>query len=160
MVHRGGDALRVEDIEAAFKADHTPMEGIEPDFDFVTGVDLGLKRDCSAVVTLAVGRHRTAEQGRVKLAANKLWRPTFGAKVDLTAVEQYLLELNDQYRMVNIGFDPWQAELLAQRMELYANKRRIKRKTQFSAKPWMKEIPPRTSEPTQTGYASHRSLHR
>ncbi|MEZ6119025.1 MAG: terminase large subunit [Pirellulaceae bacterium] len=52
----GGDALRPEDIEAAFRKELKPFIYREADWDFIAGVDLGLKRDCSAVVTLAVGR--------------------------------------------------------------------------------------------------------
>src|SRR5262249_26819290 len=59
----GGDALTPEDVAAAFVEGLTPMSGSEkyppwafggqqPQWLFVAGVDLGLKRDCAAVVVL------------------------------------------------------------------------------------------------------------
>ncbi len=91
----GGDALSPSTIDQAFLPDLQPMSGNERDFIFCAGVDLGLVRDCAAVVVLAVPKGGKA--GRIRLAQNKLWRPTLGAKIDLLAVEKYLLDLDQQF---------------------------------------------------------------
>ncbi len=74
----GGDALTPADIAAAFLPDLQPMTGLEPGWLFVAGVDLGLTRDCSAVVVLGVPAG--GRSGRIRLAHNRLWRPTLGAR--------------------------------------------------------------------------------
>lgn len=117
----GGDALTPDDIDAAFIDELAPMSGSERGFRFVAGVDLGLKRDCSAVVVLGVP---TGQAGKIRLAHHKLWRPTLGRKIDLIDVELHLAELNKQFRLDRIAFDPWQAESMAQRLEASANRPR------------------------------------
>ena len=138
----GGDALTPADIAAAFREDLQPMTGRERDWSFVAGIDLGLTRDCSAVVVLGVGQHGSKVAGRIRLAHAKLWRPTLGKKIDLLEVERHVLALDDQYNLETVGFDPWQAEHLAQTLE--ANPRRRSRSQRLfgDSQPWMKEIPP------------------
>lgn len=137
----GGDALTPADIQAAFVPDLQPMTGQEPGWLFVAGVDLGLTRDCSAVVVLAVpdgGR-----SGRIRLAHDRLWRPTLGKKIDLTEVERHILELDQQFNLETVAFDPWQMEHLAQRLEAAtAHRRRNTLRLRYSKGPWMREIPP------------------
>lgn len=132
----GGDALTREDIAAAFVDGLAPMTGGERGYRFVGGVDLGLKRDSSAVVVL--GAHATS--GKIRLARHKLWRPMPGRKVDLMAVERYLRELDEQYKLEAVGFDPWQAEHLAQRLE--ADHRSRNGRQRHWVKPWMREVAP------------------
>jgi hypothetical protein len=137
----GGDALREEDVRAAFADDLQPMKGTEPGWLFVAGVDLGLTRDCSAVVVLGVPAGGRA--GRIRLAHNRLWRPTLGRKIDLTEVERHILSLDAQYNLETVAFDPWQAESMAQRLEADSgHRRRNALRQRFSNKPWMREIPP------------------
>jgi len=130
------------DINAAFRDDLAPMTGREQDWEFVGGVDLGLKRDASAVVVLGVGRFGTPHQGKIRLAAAKLWLPRLGKKVDLMDVEQHIRNLDQQYNLLTVGFDSWQAELLGQRLEFDSRHRRRGQNRRFGNKPWMKEIPP------------------
>ncbi|BBO32382.1 terminase large subunit domain-containing protein [Lacipirellula parvula] len=136
----GGDALTKEDIAAAFKDDLQPMRGDERDYIFVAGLDLGLTRDCSAVVVLAVPEGGVA--GKIRLAHQKQWRPTLGQKIDLIEVEQYILSLEKQYGLEFIGFDPWQAEHLAQTLEADSGHRRRNSRRLYGNQPWMREIPP------------------
>jgi hypothetical protein len=135
----GGDALTPADIQAAFCDDLAPMTGKESGWLFVAGVDLGLTRDCSAVVVLAVPDRRW---GKIQLAHNKLWRPTPGRKVNLIEVEQYLLELDMQFSLENVAFDPWQAELLASRLEADSSRRRRNQQRRHRTSPWMREVQP------------------
>jgi hypothetical protein len=135
----GGDALQEADIKYAFDPDLRPMLGPQPGWLFVAGVDLGLKRDCSAVVVLAIPDQR---QAKVRLAHAKLWRPLPGKKIDLTDVERHILTLDALFGLETVGFDPWQAELLASRLEANADHRRRNQKRVWWDQPWMREVPP------------------
>ncbi len=66
-----------------------------------------------------------------------------GRKIDLTEVERHILELDAQYNLETVSFDPWQMEHLAQRLEAdTAHRRRNALRQRWSKGPWMKEIPP------------------
>jgi len=135
----GGDALTPADIAAAFAPDLAPMTGQEPGWLFVGGVDLGLKRDASAVVVLAVPDGGRA--GRIRLASNRLWKPAPGQKIELAEVERHILELDAQFGLEAVAFDPWQAEHMAQRLEAGGHRRRNQQRRWWTL-PWMREIPP------------------
>ncbi len=136
----GGDALAEADILAAFSQDITPMTAREPGWLYIAGVDLGVKRDNAAVVTLAVPSGGSG--GRIRLARNKVWKPVPGRKVDLIDVERHLLDLDATFGLESIVFDPWQAELLAQRLEADTGHKRRNNRRRFSKKPWCREMPP------------------
>jgi len=136
----GGDALTETDIAAAFDERLAPMKGTEPDWLYVAGVDLGLTRDCSAVVVLAVPDGGKA--GKIRLAHTKLWRPVLGKKIDLMDVERHLLELETRYKLECIAFDPWQAESMAQRIEADSGRRRRNTQRRFGSQPFMRSVPP------------------
>lgn len=112
----GGDALTQQDIEAAFARGVSPMSGHEPGFSFVAGVDLGLTRDCSAVVVLGVRNHDQPNAGTIRLAHARLWKPILGRKINLTDVEEEIRRLHRRFRFASIAYDPWQAEHLSQRL--------------------------------------------
>jgi len=137
----GGDALLPTDIDRAFNSDLQKMTGTEPDFNFVAGVDLGLTRDCSAVICLGIGKFGTSQAGKIRLADDKLWIPKPGFKIDLTDVENYIKELDDKFHLQAVAFDSWQAEHLAQRLEADAKHKRRQQRL-LRAKPWMIEVPP------------------
>lgn len=137
----GGDALQAADIKAAFNESLTPMTGSAKDrrdFLFVAGVDLGLTRDCSSIVTLAFGKHGSPCHGQVRLAEHKVWKPVANSKVDLISVESYLRELDRRFSLNRVAFDPWQAEMLAQRIE---DTKRA-RSDRWVREPFMREVPP------------------
>jgi len=134
-----GDALTPDDIKAAFIEDLKPMTGQEHGFVFCAGVDLGLTRDSSAVVVLGVPSSGTA--GRIRLASHKVWRPIGGKKINLMEVELHIMELDANYGLEFCGFDPWQAELLGQRLEADTNHRRRNQKRRYASQPWMRSIP-------------------
>lgn len=107
---------------------------------FVAGLDLGLTRDCAALVILAVPSGGKA--GKIYLAADFLWRPTLGKKIDLLEVQRTILDCDKQFNLEFVGFDPWQAEHLAQTLEAASeHKSRNTRRTN-SQQPWMREIAP------------------
>lgn len=135
----GGDALTPSDVAAAFCDSLQPMQGNEPGWLYIAGVDLGLTRDCSAVVVLAVPDGRW---GKIRLAHHKLWRPRPGNKIDLQEVERYILDLDKRFHLEQVAFDPWQAELLASRLEADSDRRRRNQQRRLWSKPFMREVQP------------------
>ena len=141
----GGDALTPADIAAAFRPELEPMTGDEKGWLFVAGVDLGIKRDCSAVVVLAIPEGGGA--GRIRLAHHKLWKPLPGQKINVSDVEKHLLDLDERFDLKFIGYDPWQAEHMAQRLEALTKHRRrataiYKPKRPSDSVAWIREMPP------------------
>ena len=136
----GGDALTQADIDAAFLQELSPLDGPEPGCLYVAGVDLGLTRDCSAVVVLAV--RKGGRSSRIRLAHNRLWKPTLGKKINLIEVEQHILDLDRRFGLEVVAFDPWQAESMAQRLEANSEHRRRNQRRRYQSEPWLKEIPP------------------
>ena len=141
----GGDALTRADVDAAFAPDLQPMTGQEPGWSFVAGIDLGVSRDASAVVVLAAGQQGTPQQGRIRLATARLWKPSSGKRVDLIDVERYIRELDRQFRLARVAYDSFQAEHLAQRLEIDAQRRRRDQALPARTTPWLCEVPPTAS---------------
>ena len=115
------------------------MTQAESGWLFAAGVDLGLTRDNSAVVVLAipaVGNH----YGRVRLAHHRVWKPLPGKKVDLMEVEAHILALDKKFNLQAIGIDVWQAELLAARLEHDSQHRRRSDRKRFWAHSWVYPI--------------------
>jgi len=84
----------------------TLWDGLTDVFDFVdgaptwVGVDVGLKRDSTAVVTL-----QRRPDGRLH-ARLRLWVPTPGDPVDVTDVMQHLRDLDARYDVQAVSYDP------------------------------------------------------
>src|SRR5262249_27778506 len=70
-----------------------------PGADTYVGVDIGLRRDTSAVV---IGQRRP--DGTLHTTA-KIWKPKPDQAVDVTAVMAYLRELNNIYNLVAVAYD-------------------------------------------------------
>lgn len=145
----GGDALTPADIAAAFSHCLGPMDRsqvidirtVTKQWLFVAGLDLGLTRDSSAVVVLAVPAG--GGSGQIRLAQHRRWAPVPGKKVDLMEVERAILEFDREFGgLENVAFDPWQAELMAQRLEADSGRRRRNQQRRFNSQPWMREVPP------------------
>lgn len=132
----GGDALTEEDIDAAFVDGLLPMTGTETGWKFCGGLDLGLKRDCSAFVVLA----SEGSSGRIRLAHHKCWKPLPNRKVDFLEVEAHIREMDAKFHMKSVAFDPWNAEHLAARLE---SDHRARYQVHRSwTNPFMRETPP------------------
>jgi phage terminase large subunit-like protein len=66
-------------------------------------VDFGAKKDCAAVVAVM------NIDGRIRLAAHRIWRPKKGEPLDPDeTIVPYLLELREGFPVRRIYFDPWQ----------------------------------------------------
>ena len=105
-----GDALDPADVEACVKLE----AGVEPDprLIFLGGLDLGVRHDHSALVVVGV-----EPMGRIKLAMCESWAPGPDGKVDLVAVRRGVLTAHKRYGLAWLGYDPSQAELMAQELE-------------------------------------------
>ncbi len=110
-----GDALDAEDLQAAIFPLLKPTTTRDPEWFYVGGLDLGIKHDHSALVVLA-GNQKTQ---RIRLAHAQSWAPDpETGKVNLMAVERAVLEAHQRFNMKTCGYDPYQAALMAQRLEL------------------------------------------
>jgi len=136
----GGDALTKEDIAAAFQNDLGPHLKKQAGWRYVLGCDLSLTRDCSSVILLAVPDGGRA--GSIRLARARLWRPVPGTKLDLTKIEQYILRLDQEFDIEFCAIDPWQAELLGQRLEQDSEHRRRNQRRIFNSQPWVRAVQP------------------
>ena len=74
------------------------------------GVDLGLRRDRTAIV----GTYQ--EDGLVKLCNVKTFRAPQGGEVKVSEVEEYLLALHAGFSLSLFSIDPWQAISSMQRL--------------------------------------------
>lgn len=54
--------------------------------------------------------------GRLMLAHLCVWKPENGEKIDLEAVEREILAIHRRFKLQRLAADPWQAELLMQRL--------------------------------------------
>jgi phage terminase large subunit-like protein len=104
-----GDALGFAEIEAAVRADG-PMEGTEPGWVFVAGLDLGISKDAAAVAICG------KKDSHYRLAWAQRWLPAKGQRVSLDEVEQTIERLHARFRLRLLGADPYQAELLLERL--------------------------------------------
>lgn len=142
----GGDALTPEDIARAFDKDLGVMTGSAAErqvWAFYGGVDLGLTRDGSAVVILAFGRHGGPHAGKIRLAHAKLWRPSAAIpKIDLMEVERQINALDIQFNLERLAVDPWQAELLARRLEMDVGRRSRTARLLNWQRPWIEQVQP------------------
>ena len=90
---------------------------IDPDYrcptegDLVVGIDLAVKHDTSAVVSVVTSANDGSVLG---LGPYRIFRPR--PTVDLQAIEEYLIELFGKYWIASAVADPYQAALLMQRM--------------------------------------------
>lgn len=105
-----GDALEAEDIAAAVVPGLMPMRGDESGFIFVGGIDLGTRRDRSAVIVIGAN----TETRRLQLGYCQSWAAPPAGTVDLEAVRDAVIDVHFRFRLSRCLFDPYQAMLLAQ----------------------------------------------
>lgn len=108
----GGDALDLETIEAAVTEDGPPSSD-DRCYGYVAGLDLGVKRDRSALCVVG----RNGETGKYRLAACESWAPNPATKrVDLGEVERAVFDMHCQFNTQAILYDPHQAALMSERL--------------------------------------------
>lgn len=106
-----GDAITEADILRAVTMAEQPTRDSFVGATFVAGLDLGIKRDASAI---AIGGCES-NGSRVRLAHTQAWLPEGGKPIDLMKLEEEIVALHKLYGF-DLFYDPWQAELLAQRL--------------------------------------------
>lgn len=136
----GGDALTPQDIAAAEDNNAREMTGEEYGWEFVGGLDLGLKRDNAAFVVLAVNRNTR----QIRLARVDTWKPSEAAdgKVSLSDVEDTMIYRKRQFKLDHVRYDPWQAEHIAQRVEGNTDYGIRARDSAYNRQPFMREVTP------------------
>ena len=106
-----GDAFDDGWIDGSFKPNLKELTQPEPGWQYLAGLDLGIKHDHSGVVV--IGIHQ--KEKRIRLATMRGFAPDQATgKIDLTQVRSYCLRLAKTFRICWFGFDPYQAELMAQ----------------------------------------------
>lgn len=96
-----GDALSVEDIDAAFVL---KQPQVWPGWSHVIGLDLGVKHDHSAMVVLAA----KPGSGIVKVSEVRSWKPTKTQPVIIETVRNAVRTAFAQYGATACFFDPHQ----------------------------------------------------
>jgi len=83
------------------------------DVSLTVGLDLATKHDCAAAVSVFT----VPDEDEVLLALGpyRIWWPR-GEELDLSAVEEWLVELAQGYTVSSIRYDPYQSVYLAQRL--------------------------------------------
>lgn len=78
------------------------------------GVDIGIKRDTTAIVSL----YWDGERKKLKLANHHIWHPTRAEPLDFeTTIEDYILDLNNHFRIGCVYYDPSQFVRSAQLLQ-------------------------------------------
>lgn len=109
-----GDSFSEDLIDRLFCLEGPTLEPL-PDWIYVAGMDLGITHDHSAVVILGVS---TTKQ-KIRVANFQAFEPNERTgEVNLMQVESTTLGLYRHYRCVDLGYDPHQAKLMAQRLRV------------------------------------------
>jgi hypothetical protein len=109
-----GDALNEDDIDYCLGRHKGPLERPQRGWTYVAGLDLGVSHDHSGLVVVGVDR---AGQ-RIRLAWMRAWEPGGKAhEVDLTDVEATVARVTGLFRLQWVGYDPYEARLMAQRLK-------------------------------------------
>jgi hypothetical protein len=106
------DRLSTRESVLACVGHEGPLEW-EPGRRHVASIDLGLKRDRSVV---AVCSTPTGGERVVRVDRLDVWRGTPARPVQLSDVEEHLVELHRHYPRLKLRGDPWQAAGLYQRL--------------------------------------------
>lgn len=108
-----GDSFLAEgELEAAIDRElEEPAEG-ERWQSYTCGVDLGLKRDYTAVVVT----HVDPTTYRIVADVVRVWRGSPERPVSLSEVEEELVRLHTRFHFDQLTIDSWNASLLAERL--------------------------------------------
>lgn len=115
----GARLASLDDLRACIVHDGPlePQDGVQ----YVIGVDLGLKRDRTAVAVCHSERLRGDEDptvgARVVLDRMQVWKGSRLRPVQLDEVEEWIAAASAQYNRAAVVLDPWQAAGLAQRLQ-------------------------------------------
>ena len=106
-----GDAFDESEIDRCFRDDLEPLDEPQAGWTYLAGLDLGVKHDHSGLVVAGVNQ----QLRRIRVVAIREFVPVDG-QVDLLEVEQQCNALGRLFRVQWFGYDPSQAQLMAQRL--------------------------------------------
>lgn len=107
-----GDAFDEDDIAAVFKPLLRPLHAPESEWMYIAGMDLGVKHDHAAFIVLGI---HTGYQ-LMRVARMRRFTPDGKTgEIDLTEVEAFAIQMHKIFRLIWLGYDPYQAKLMAQR---------------------------------------------
>ncbi len=94
--------------------DHSGHLPAVPGRRYILSLDIGLKKDATALVVAHSERHA----GGVRVVVDRIhrWRGSRLRPVDLSELEASIVELSRGYHRAPLVFDPFQAALLSQRL--------------------------------------------
>lgn len=75
-------------------------------------IDIGELED----LPVEFDEHTITGSGRIKVARIYLWRPGAGSRVSIEQIEKTIESVWSHFRLLSVGFDPWQAAYLAERL--------------------------------------------
>lgn len=104
-------ALTEDEIDSVFKLEG-PVEPERGDWVYFGGLDLGISHDHAAFTILGV----SGKLRKIKLCRFLRWIPPKGGKIDLIKVRDDIDRLARHYRLYNLFYDPYQAELMVQEL--------------------------------------------
>ena len=102
--------IKLDDWDSCIHPAHRPLIPSKS-IQLILGVDIGYRKDTSAVVGLCRLR-----QG-IALAVHRIWKPPRLGKLDLLQVEDYIRLLARQYQVRYVVYDPYQFVRSAQALE-------------------------------------------
>jgi phage terminase large subunit-like protein len=106
----GHDSWLGPDARSLWAALEDPWS-LRPKMPTYVGIDIGLTRDCTAVVAV-----QERPDGRLH-ARSRIWTPVLGREVDLLEVVKYIYDLTFEYDVQAVSYDPRFFELEALRLE-------------------------------------------
>ncbi|KKN88330.1 hypothetical protein LCGC14_0248920 [marine sediment metagenome] len=108
-----GDALDEEDIDRCFSYGIRSLVRPEEGWQYIAGLDLGIKNDHSGLVILGVNER----EGVIRTAWYRDWAPNpKTGEVDLVDVQDTCEAMSKAFGIWWFGFDPHQATLMAQQL--------------------------------------------
>lgn len=112
----GGAFLTSQEVESIFDPDVHPTWQRNRGRHFI-GLDVGLSKDATAAVVLHIGADGVARVDWIET-----WKGEPGARVDLDAVGQWVLDASKRYARAEVLADPWQAVHLIQTLRKHGVK--------------------------------------
>jgi len=108
-----GNAIDSKSIDRCFDNELQPLVGPEKKWIYIAGLDLGITHDHSGLVVLGVN----IQEQKIRLAWMRGWAPSkVTGEVDLTEVEETCYNIHRTFGLTWLGYDPYEARLLAQRL--------------------------------------------
>lgn len=102
----GGEGLPADDVEKMLACHDGPMLRYDPAYEYLGGLDFGLKHDHAAFVVVGID-YRTQ---KIRIAQVLSWKPRefHDGKVSPAKVQQEVWDLCRRFRILGVAYDPHQ----------------------------------------------------